>query len=89
MQPFEKWAIDFVRPIQPTRKKTGAQYIITTNEYLTRWAEAQHIKDCTGETIAKFLFEYVLTRFGCLKILMSDHSTHYLNETISARMEEF
>lgn len=23
LQPFEKWAIDFVGPIQPPRKKTG------------------------------------------------------------------
>eukprot|EP00253_Pinus_taeda_P003655 PITA_03655 len=35
LQPFEKWAIDFVDPIQPEGKKTGAQYIITTTEYLT------------------------------------------------------
>ena len=36
----------------------------------------------------KFIFEYVITRFGCLKILMSDHGMHFLNETISV-MEEF
>eukprot|EP00253_Pinus_taeda_P030377 PITA_30377 len=91
LQPFEKWAIDFVAPIQPQGKKTGALYIITATEYLTQWAEAQPAKDCTGTsaTTAKFLFEYVLTRFGCLKILMSDHGTHFLNEMISALMAEF
>eukprot|EP00253_Pinus_taeda_P004566 PITA_04566 len=71
LQPFEKWAIDFMGPIQP-QGKTGARYIITTMEYLTRWAEAQPVKDCTGATAANFLFEHVLTRFGCPKILMSD-----------------
>ena len=40
LHPFEKWAIDFVGPIQPQGKKTGARYIITVTEYLTRWAEA-------------------------------------------------
>jgi len=64
LQPFKKWAIDFVGPIQPQGKKTGAQYIITVTEYLTRWAEAQPVKDSTGATTVKFLFEYVLTRFG-------------------------
>eukprot|EP00253_Pinus_taeda_P002887 PITA_02887 len=58
-------------------------------EYLTNWAEAQPVKDLTRETTSKFLFEYVLTRFGCPKILMSDHGTHFLNETISVLMEEF
>lgn len=47
------------------------------------------MKDFTGMTAAKFLFEYVLTRFGCLKILMSDRGMHFLNETISVLTEEF
>lgn len=37
----------------------------------------------------KLLFEYVLTRFGYPKILMSDHGTHFLNEMIRALIEEF
>jgi len=41
------------------------------------------MKDYTSMKIAKFIFEYVSTRFGCPKILMSDHGTHFLNETIS------
>ena len=67
----------------------GAWYIINTTEYSTRWAKVQPVKDCTGATTTKFLSEYVLTRFGYLKILMSDCGTHFLNETISALMEYF
>eukprot|EP00253_Pinus_taeda_P010484 PITA_10484 len=62
LQPFEKWAIKFVRPIEP-RGKTGVRYIITTIKYLTQWAEAQPVKDCTATTTAKFLFKNVLTRY--------------------------
>lgn len=65
LQPFEKWAIDFVGPIQPQGKKTRARYIITAIEYLTRWVEAQPVKDCIGMTVVKFLFEYVQMQFGC------------------------
>ena len=67
----------------------GAWYKTTMTEYLTRWAEAQLMKDYTGVTIAKFLFEYLLTRFGFPKILINDHGTHFVNEMISALMEEF
>eukprot|EP00253_Pinus_taeda_P031064 PITA_31064 len=65
------------------------QYIITATEYLTRWAEEQLVKDCSTTTTTKFLLEYVLTRFGCPKILMSDRGTHFLNETIVAMLEKF
>lgn len=47
------------------------------------------MKDYTNATTAKFIFEYILTRFGCPKILMSDSGTHFLNETINAIMKEF
>eukprot|EP00253_Pinus_taeda_P005696 PITA_05696 len=89
LQHFEKWVIDFLGAIQPQGKKTRVQYIITTMKYFTRWVEAQPMKDCTGVTTAKFLFEYVLTQFGCPKILMSDHGTCFLNEMISTLAEEF
>eukprot|EP00253_Pinus_taeda_P003223 PITA_03223 len=88
LQPFEKWEIDFVGPITPPGK-TGACYIITATEYLTQWVEAQAIKDFTTATTVKFLFKNVLTWFGCPKILMRDHGKHFLNETISALIEEF
>eukprot|EP00253_Pinus_taeda_P028291 PITA_28291 len=57
--------------------------------YLTRCVEAQPVKDYTGAETTMFLFEYVLTRFGFPKILMSDHGTHFFNEMISALTEEF
>lgn len=47
------------------------------------------MKGCTSAKTTKFIFEYVLTRFGCPKILMSDRGTHFLNETISVMTEEF
>lgn len=88
LSPFEKWAIDLVGPIKP-QGKMGARYIITTREYLIRWVEAQPVKDCMAAMTVKFFFEHVLTQFGCLKILMNDHSIHFLNEMINALTEEF
>ena len=45
--------------------------------------------DCIMENTMKFIFEYILSRFGCLKILMSNRGTHFLNETICMMIEEF
>ena len=89
LQAFDKWAIDFVGPINPPAKKLGARYIITATEYLTRWAKAQPVKYCSATTAVKSIFDNILTRFGCPRILMSDQGSHFLNKTIAALTEEF
>jgi hypothetical protein len=84
LQAFEKWAIEFVGPINPPGRHTGARYIITATDYLTRWAEARAVKYGSETTTARFIFDDIITRFGCLKILMSDQGTHFINKTIEA-----
>jgi hypothetical protein len=65
LQAFEKWAIDFVGPINPLGKRTGTQYIITMTDYLTRWAEEAPVKDYNVAIETQFIFENILTKFGC------------------------
>jgi hypothetical protein len=89
LQVFDKRAIDFVGPINPLEKRSGTRYIITVTEYLTIWVEATPVKDCSTKTTTHFLFEHVITRFGCPAILMSDQGTHFINDTIRAMTEEF
>lgn len=60
-------------------EKRGAVYIIRSTKYLTRLVEVQPSKDCITTTNTKFIFEYILSRFGCPKILMSDRGSHFLN----------
>ena len=87
---FDKWAIDFIGPsIRPLGRKTRVKYIITTTKYLTRWDEAQPVKDFSAATTTKFIFEYILSQFGCPKILMSDRGSHFLNDTIFSLLEQF
>jgi len=54
LRAFDKWAVDFVGPINSPGKRTGARYIITATGYLTRLAEAAPVRDCTVATAAKF-----------------------------------
>jgi transposase InsO family protein len=56
---------------------------------LTRWAKAREVKDCSATTTACFIFDDIITRFGCPKILMSDQGTHFINKTVEALTEKF
>ena len=89
LQDFDKCAIDFVGPINPPGRRTGSRYIITTTDYLTRWAKAKPVKDYSATTTTQFIFKNIITRFGCPKILISDQGTHFLNQKIEHLTEEF
>ena len=65
------------------------QYIIIAVEYLTKWAEAKEIKAADAKQTAIFLYENIISRFGCAQILVSDRGTHFLNEAIEEMTKLF
>ena len=79
---FQRWMLDFIGPINPPAKGTKNKYIITATDYTTKWVEARALKDNTATSTAKFIFEEIITKFGCLIELVSDQGSHFLNETI-------
>jgi transposase InsO family protein len=56
---------------------------------LIKWTEAAPVKDCSTKTTTHFLFEQVITRFGCPRILMSDQGTHFINNITKAMTDDF
>ena len=81
---FEIWAIDFIGPFSIPAKRTGARYIITAVEYVTKWVEAEPVELCSSEVAAKFIYENIITRFGFPITLISDQGSHFINKTIKA-----
>eukprot|EP00253_Pinus_taeda_P035501 PITA_35501 len=56
-EPFEKWGMDFVGPINPPSNQNF--YIIECTDYLTKWEETKAIKVATEEKVAEFLRENI------------------------------
>ena len=89
MEPFPKWALDFVGPFTPTTARTGNKYILVTTNYCTKWVEAKPLQDNTAASRAKFLYEHIWCRFGCPIELISDQGGHFLNAVISGLTQHY
>lgn len=70
--PFEKWRIDFVGPIVLASRNGQKWYILIAMDYITKQAEAIATKIDSANTIATFLYENIIIRFGCPRELVSD-----------------
>jgi hypothetical protein len=70
-----KWGLDFAKPIKLVKR-------YTRNNYTTKWIKAKAL--CTNIKIvmAKFIYEFIITKFGCPLILVNDQSTHFINNAI-------
>ena len=74
-------------PISPTSNLN--RYIITATDYATMWAEAKASVNADAHSTAKFLYENVITRFGCPLEIISNQGSHFLNEVIAHLLGEF
>jgi len=71
-EPLMKWGLDFVGPIKVVGRYVGKQYIIIAIDYATKWVEARALKISTTIITTKFLYECILTKFGCPLIILID-----------------
>ncbi len=77
---FERWGVDIVGPLPITREEN--RYIIVVIDYFLRWLEAKLLKVANVDTVAIFLYEEIICRFGAPRVLQSDRGTHFVNEVI-------
>ncbi len=77
-EPFQKWGLDFIGLTKPTSHYSGNQYILVAIDYATKWLEATTLH--TNATIVsdKFLYDHILTQFGCPLTIVTDQGTHFI-----------
>jgi hypothetical protein len=65
------------------------RYIIVAIDYTTKWVEAQAFHTNIITIIAKFLYEHILTRFGCPLTIVTNQGTHFINDAIKYFIDHF
>ncbi len=84
-EPFMKWGLDFVGLIKPVGRYTWNKYNLVATNYVTKWVEAKTLR--INMTI--FLYECILTRFGCPLTKMTDKGVNFINDAIKYLTEFF
>jgi hypothetical protein len=79
--PFAKWGIDFMQ-CKPT-SVGGHGYIIVVIDYFTKWVEAMPTFLNDGKIVALFMFNHIISRFGVLKAIVTDHGSHFRNHMMT------
>eukprot|EP00253_Pinus_taeda_P006346 PITA_06346 len=70
LEPFERWALDFISPINPPSNQRV--YILVCTDYMTKWVEAKTLIRANEESILTFLFEEIFVRFGLPRELVTN-----------------
>jgi hypothetical protein len=79
---FMKWGLDFMGPITLARRYTWNKYILIVIDYATKWVESRTLKINIVIVITKFLYECILTKFGCPFIIVTDKGVHFISDAI-------
>ena len=87
LEPFEKWALDFVGPINPPSK--GKTYILVCTDYVTKWAEAKSLFWATEQTVVNFLFEEIFVRYGVPREIVTDQGTQFTSRLVQDITEKY
>ena len=77
--PFDMLAIDFLELPRTTR---GNRYVLVCSDYFTRWPEAFATTDQTSETVAKVLFDGVISLHGVPLTIHSDQGSSFESRVI-------
>ena len=70
IEPFEKWGLNFVRPINPPSK--NKEYILVSTYYVTKWVEVVALKHARDTKVVEFSYSKIFTCFGVPCELTSD-----------------
>ena len=75
IEPFKKWALDFVGPISPMSRKN--KYILVCIYYVTKWVEAKALFRSIEKPVVEFIYEEIFTRFGVPREIVTDQGPQF------------
>ncbi|GAA0186030.1 hypothetical protein LIER_33318 [Lithospermum erythrorhizon] len=79
--PFAMWGIDLVGKL--LKAKASLEYVVVAVDYFSKWVEAMPLKKTGSDSIVRFLWKHVITRFGVPRILVCDNGPQFESEELA------
>eukprot|EP00253_Pinus_taeda_P034078 PITA_34078 len=86
IEPFERWALDFVGPINPSSNQKT--YILVATEYVTKWVEAEALLRATEDSVIQFLF-HLFMHYGLPREIIIDGGPQFAGNKIAATLNNY
>ena len=83
---FDLWGIDFMRPFPPS---DGKEYILVAVDYVSKWVEAIRTRTNTHREVLRFVTRNIFSRYGCLRIIISDGGSQFNNAHFHALLKRY
>ena len=75
--PFERISIDIMEGLPPTTGELQYRFILVAGCGFSKWHEAIPLTNIRAETVARALFDVVLSRYGCPFEIHSDRGSNF------------
>jgi hypothetical protein len=69
-------------PIKLVGRYARNKYTFIATDYATKWVETRTLKINTAIITTKFVYECILTKFGCPWIIVTNQGVHFNNDAI-------
>eukprot|EP00253_Pinus_taeda_P003580 PITA_03580 len=86
IEPFERWALDFVGPINPPSNQRT--YILVATDYVTKWVEAESLPKATEDSVIQFLF-HLFVRYGLPRELIIDGGPQFVGNKLATTLNNY
>ena len=87
IEPFEKWALDFVGPINPMSRRK--KYILVCTNYVIKWVEDKYLYSSNEQSVVYFIFEEIFTHFSVPREIITKKGNQFTSNLVKALTEQY
>nr|KYP41535.1 Transposon Ty3-I Gag-Pol polyprotein [Cajanus cajan] len=83
--PFALWGIDILGPFPVA--KGQVKFLLVVVDYFTKWIEAESLASISAANVQKFVWKYIVTRFGIPYAIVSDNGLQITDQKFNSFLQ--